>query len=218
MNNILDVDGPLITFLSKAGQCILLSMIWILTSIPIVTIGTSSAALYYAVVKSIKKNRGYPVKEYFRAWKRNFLRGTAFSIVILLLAGLMVYNREVITDTAADTSFEGGMLSAYVIYDGILLLLAMLSLYLFPVLSRFSMKASDLVKLSFLLSVKYIYYTVPLLCGVVALIVLQIRILPMWTVVILPAAWVYVSSVWIEKAMRKYYPGPKEGEDAWWLE
>ena len=68
---LLDVDGPVVTFLTKTGELILLGLVWLLTSFPVLTIGTSTIALYHAIVKSVRHERGYPVREYFKAFRQH---------------------------------------------------------------------------------------------------------------------------------------------------
>lgn len=228
MDEFFSSEGPLFGFLQQLGNLILLSIIFIICSLPVFTFGTASSALYYAVVKSVRRGRGYPIKEYFRAFKRNFLSGTILTLIIGGIAVLVLNNRLLIGQAslgepgaAANVIMgdpDGSMLTLYIIYDGILILLAFLSIYMFPVLSRFAMKLTDIIKLSFVIAVRYFYYTLLLVIGLGILLYLQWRVLPIWTILILPGIWTYASSYLIERAMKKYTPAPKEGEDAWYLE
>ena len=228
MDEFFSSEGPLFGFLQQLGNLILLSIIFIICSLPVFTFGTASSALYYSVVKSVRRGRGYPIKEYFRAFKRNFLSGTILTLIIGGIAVLVLNNRLLIGQAslgepgaAANVIMgdpDGSMLTLYIIYDGILILLAFLSIYMFPVLSRFAMKLTDIIKLSFVIAVRYFYYTLLLVIGLGILLYLQWRVLPIWTILILPGIWTYASSYLIERAMKKYTPAPKEGEDAWYLE
>ena len=47
-------------------------LLWLLCSLPVVTIGAASAALYYSVVKCIRHERGRLVKSFFAAFRRDF--------------------------------------------------------------------------------------------------------------------------------------------------
>lgn len=228
MGEFFSSEGPLIGFLQKIGTLIVLSVLFILCSLPMVTIGAAASALYYAVAKSVRRERGYPTKEFFRAFKRNLKNGTVLTVIFGGFAALILYNREVLWQASAGEremlsefmmgSSDGGALTLYVIYDGILIFLAMLAVYLFPVLSRFAMKLSDIVKLSFVMSLRFFYFTILLVAGTSILLYLQWKVLPMPTILLLPGGWTYLSSYLLEKAMKKYIPAPKEGEDAWYLE
>lgn len=228
MGEFFSSEGPLIGFLQKIGMLIVLSVLFLLCSFPLVTMGAAASALYYAVAKSVRRERGYPTKEFFRAFKRNLKNGTVLTVIFGGLAALILYNREVLWQASSGEremlpeimmgSPDGGTLTLYVIYDGMLIFLAMLAVYLFPVLSRFAMKLSDIVKLSFVMSLRFFYFTVLLTAGTGILIYLQWKALPMPTILLLPGGWTYLSSFLLEKAMKKYITAPKEGEDAWYLE
>ena len=228
MGEFFSSEGPLIGFLQKIGTLIVLSVLFILCSLPVVTIGAAASALYYAVAKSVRRERGYPTKEFFRAFKRNLKNGTVLTVIFGGFAALILYNREVLWQASAGEremlseimmgSPDGGALTLYVIYDGILIFLVMLAVYLFPVLSRFAMKLSDIVKLSFVMSLRYFYFTILLVAGTGILLYLQWKVLPMPTILLLPGGWTYLSSYLLEKAMKKYIPAPKEGEDEWYME
>ncbi len=228
MGGFFSSEGPLIGFLQKVGMLIVLSVLFILCSLPVITVGAAASALYYAVAKSVRRERGYATKEFFRAFKRNLKNGTVLTVIFGGIAALILYNREVLWQASAGEtgtlsklmmgSPDGSVLTLYIIYDGILILLAMLAVYLFPVLSRFAMRLTDIVKLTFVMSLRFFYFTILLTAGTGILLYLQWKVLPMPTILLLPGGWAYISSFPLEKAMKKYIPAPKEGEDAWYLE
>ena len=49
MKSIFDLESPLIGALTKIGDCICLSVLWLVFSLPIITLGASSTALSSAV-------------------------------------------------------------------------------------------------------------------------------------------------------------------------
>lgn len=228
MGEFFSSEGPLIGFLQKIGMLIVLSVLFLLCSFPLVTMGAAASALYYAVAKSVRRGRGYPTKEFFRAFKRNLKNGTVLTVIFGGFAALILYNREVLWQASSGEremlseimmgSPDGGALTLYVIYDGMLLFLAMLTIYLFPILSRFVMKLSDIVKLSFVMSLRFFYVTALLMAGTGILLYLQWKVLPIPTILLLPGGWTYLSSFLLERVMRIYTADPRDGEDAWYLE
>lgn len=228
MGEFFSSEGLLIGFFQKIGMLIVLSVLFLLCSFPLVTMGAAASALYYAVAKSVRRGRGYPTKEFFRAFKRNLKNGTVLTVIFGGLAALILYNREVLWQASSGEREmlseimmggpDGGALTLYVVYDGMLIFLAMLAVYLFPVLSRFAMKLSDIVKLSFVMSLRFFYFTVLLTAGMGILIYLQWKLLPMPTILLLPGGWTYLSSFLLEKVMKKFIADPRDGEDAWYLE
>lgn len=213
LKKLLSPEGSIITFLTKAGQVIILNIIWILSCIPIFTIGTATTSLYYAVMKNIRRNRSYPTVEYFASFKRVFAKGSILTIgtgVWLLL----LYH---LNATALATQSATGLFLNKV-YMALFLVTAGILVYLFPVLSRFTLNLTGMLKLSFVMAVRYIGYTVIILAGTAALVWLWIYVLPMPTIFFWPGAWCYVCTFMIEKALRKYMPAPDGNEDAWYYE
>ena len=58
--NIFGMDGKLYKFLDKFWHMVWIGVLWIVCSLPIITIGASSAAAYYAMVKSVRKSEDKP--------------------------------------------------------------------------------------------------------------------------------------------------------------
>ena len=54
MNRLFSLDGKLFHILSRIADLILLNVLWLLSSLPIITIGASTTALYYVMLKIVK--------------------------------------------------------------------------------------------------------------------------------------------------------------------
>ncbi len=211
--NLLSPEGSIFYALTKAGHIIILNIVWLLSCIPIVTIGTATTSLYYAMMKNIRRNRSYPLVEYWASFKRTFAKGSVFTVV----AGIwifLLYHLQTIAATGGGST--GIFLSR--LYGALMVVTAAVLIYLFPVLSRFTMSMTAMVKLAFVMAVRYIGYTVLILAGTALLIRVWIYHLPMTTIFFLPGIWCYLCTFMIEKALRKYMPAPDGNEDAWYYE
>lgn len=200
MKGILSFEGPFIQFFHKTGELIFVTVLFLLFCIPIITIGSSITSLYYATIKSVRRERGYPTQEFMRSLKRTLGKGIVLTIGMLIWYGLLalgVYRAE------------GRMVSVYGLF---LLVSIFISIYIFPVLSRFEMKLSEILKLSFVMSMRFIYFTIPIGLGTVLLIWLQIYYLPMPCILVLPGAWCYVVTFMMEKVLLAYMPTQEEAE------
>lgn len=58
MRSVFDIDGPVMSGVIKIFDCICLSVLWLLFSLPIITIGASSTALYTAVHRYLRRGKG----------------------------------------------------------------------------------------------------------------------------------------------------------------
>lgn len=210
---ILSPDGKFMYILTKAGQIIILNLVWLLTCIPIFTIGTAITSLYYAMMKNIRRNRSYPLVEYFASFKRTFVRGSIFTVVSGIWL-LLLYHLQTIAVTVQG---ENGIFLNK-LYVALMVVTAAILIYLFPVLSRFTMSMTDMVKLAFVMAIRYIGYTILILAGTALLFWLSFFYLPIPVILFLPGAWCYVCTFMIEKALRKYMPASDGNEDAWYYE
>ena len=71
---------------------IVVSFLWLICSLPIFTLGASSTALYYAVVKCIRHDRGDLTATFFRGFRQNFCLATL--IWLLIIAYLLVIGAD----------------------------------------------------------------------------------------------------------------------------
>ena len=90
MNGLLSPNSKFGRGVMKAGYLIILSWLWLLTSLPIFTIGASSVALYDIVRKVLKEKEGPIAQTFFQSFKANFKQATGLWLIIL--AVLLVCN------------------------------------------------------------------------------------------------------------------------------
>lgn len=204
-------DGPLMGILEKTGQLIVLSALWLVGSLPVITLGTSTAALYYGVMKGLRRERGSPWREFLRCYRMALGRGIAASLLGLIPGVLLAMNIRILT------AQEGRNVLLTLNVAGLILLLAA-AVYIGPVLSRFTMKAVKAWQLAFVMSLRFPLDTVWMLGGTALLALLQVYVFPMATVLFLPGAWSFVISFRMEGCLRKYMPPRKENENAWYYE
>lgn len=214
MKNFLNADGPLVGLLDKIGQLILLGVCWIIGSIPIVTLGTASTALYYAVMKSVRRGQGYSLGEFWKSYKANLGRGVLAFLPMLLMAGILCFNLWTLYN-AENSSQNGTLMLASILC---LVLICFMWVYLWPVLSRFSMGVGDAWKLAFVMALRFIPYSLAITAGTALLVAAQIWILPVPAILLIPGPWCFVTTFMMEKALRKYMPAKQENDDAWYYE
>ncbi len=205
MGQFFSAEGPIFRFMTVIGNMILATILWMIGCLPVITVGTSTAALYYTTVKSVRKEVGYVHTEFWRGYKNNLRYGTLSTVAFLLLAGLLWIELRIISQGGAEASplwrLAVRLLAALVLLVG---------LYLFPVMSRFQLKLGKLCILSFLMSVRFWYITLALAAGLVITVLAQIYLLPLPLVLLTPGLWCYLSSFLVERAMKAYMPKPQE--------
>jgi uncharacterized membrane protein YesL len=217
MNSFFGSDGQLLGILEKLGQLIIANILWLLCCIPVVTVIPATTSFYYTVIKSVRRERGYAAQEFFRSMKRTLRKGVAFSVLLLLWGAALWYGRAFAI--ANDTESFNVLLFAY---DVLIAVSACTVTCLIPVFSRFEMRMTALVKLSFVMAVRYLYYSIPLAAGSIFIGWLIIMKLPMPCIVILPGIWCYAATCPVEKMLLAYMPkddtsSTNRSVDAWYM-
>ena len=129
MKEIFGFEGGFTAACSRIFDLMILGFLWILCSLPIITIGASSAALYYATVKSVKNRNGYAVQEFFRSFRQNLVPGMVLWLIILAVSVILRLNIGVLMAKAS--GYVG--LFFICLYAAAAIYIEMAACYLFPI-------------------------------------------------------------------------------------
>ena len=89
MKGLFSYDSPVMGALTAIGDCICLSAMWLLFSLPLITIGASTTAMYAAAYHVIRKKEGGLWRSFWEAFKDNFKRSTLIWLVVLVVMALL---------------------------------------------------------------------------------------------------------------------------------
>lgn len=92
----LNTDNLFFRFVNKAFDVIALSILWFICSLPLFTIGASTTALYYTVLKNIRSNRGYCYKGFFHCFRENFKNTVIPSIIYVAIILIAVADMRIL--------------------------------------------------------------------------------------------------------------------------
>lgn len=136
------MDSPLMRFLTKIADLMVLNILFCVTSIPLITIGASWTALYSVTLKMVRDEEGSVSRSYFRSFRQNFKQATLLWLGVLVVLALLVLDIRILNGVAGGTA--PGLLRVGV---EILALLGIMVLqYLFPSLARFEASLADTLK------------------------------------------------------------------------
>ena len=89
LRGIFDLDNPVMRFLSRVADIMILNLLFILCSIPVFTTGASLSALYYCLFKMKEGTEGYLVRKFFHSFRENFKQATLMWLIMLVPAFIM---------------------------------------------------------------------------------------------------------------------------------
>ena len=85
LDGIFNYDNKFFRAVNKLADLVILSFCWLISCIPIFTIGAASSALYSAVHKSIRRGKGYVWSGYWSAFRSDFKQATKAWLIMLLI-------------------------------------------------------------------------------------------------------------------------------------
>ncbi len=99
---ILDIDGPLVTFLSKMADMMWLTILTMVCCIPIVTVGASLTGLNYVALRMARNEDGYVTKSFFKAFKENFKQATIIWLIFVAIFAFLFVDYRILTTTGVE--------------------------------------------------------------------------------------------------------------------
>lgn len=199
MAGFFNYENKLMTGLNKIFDCMIVSALWCVLSIPVVTVGATTTALYYVVNKSIRHSRGYAYKEFFSAFKSNFKQATVvwlINLFLLILGVVDCYILYNLWESLAAAKIIMGVIVALLIF------LVMWMTYVYPYMARFALPTKALMKNCAIIALVNFKWSILLfLLFVVAVVAFVfVPVLSMF----LPGIYMVIANRIIERVFRKY--------------
>ena len=154
MGGFFSLDSKFMRTMSMIADLIILNVIYLVTCLPVVTIGAASTAMYTVCFRLGTAREGSLVKGYFRAFRDEFRQATLVWLFLLLFGAASCVNIFIFL------SMDGWM--HYLFFPFVLFLLVVLMMvgYAFPLLSQFRNDTKSVIKNALIFSVAYLPRTV----------------------------------------------------------
>lgn len=90
--NFLNYDSPFMTECRKLVNFILLGLLWILASIPVITAGAATTAMFYTGEKNVRKDAGKIWSTFWKTFRKEFKQATLLWLIGALLTVILANN------------------------------------------------------------------------------------------------------------------------------
>ena len=134
-----------------------MGILWTIFSLPLVTIGASTTALYYVATKKVTDREGsYMIQDFWHSFKGNFVQST---ITFLLLVGVgfaVWFNFTLL----GQMDLEGFGLIIRLTLGFVTIQLLLLVSIIFAVIARFDLKLGAAFKATLALAYKHLFSTI----------------------------------------------------------
>lgn len=165
MKSAFNLDSPFFRLMSRIGDIFLLNLIFVITCIPIVTIGAAVTALMTIEIKMTTNKEGYIISGYWKAFRRNFKQAT---IIHLLLGGIGLL---LLFDLNFWVNLETNGSNLMIVVSIIpIILYSMIMIYVYVQQAIFENRIIATIKNSLLMAIKYLPITILLAISMVAVV------------------------------------------------
>ena len=206
LKRLFHYDNPIFQAINTIGEIIILNFMWMICSLPVVTIGASTTALMYSCIK-LHHHEGYPWSNFLTSFKENLKQGTALFLIYAIAGAVLA--ADMVLGNQAGSSF-GTLMKVTACVLAIPYFLTLL--YVFGVQSRFVNSVKDTIRYSFFLSIRSWKTTLQMVLLVVVVVLANTTVaLVNYITLMFGAGFIaYFLSAYYNRVFEPYLPKPDE--------
>ena len=199
MREFFSLDGGFQKYGGFLADIMILSFMWILFSIPFITVGASTSALYYVATRRIANREGYITSDFWEAFKLNFKKSTLLWLVFCFVFVLLIVNMMASGDLG---QIRNVVLPVQIV---VLIQLLFMFVYVFPVLARFEMDTMQIVKSCFFMANRHLATTITCAVLLLGILFLTVLVAPIF-LFMAPGVYGILSSYMLVRIFKRYRP------------
>ncbi len=214
MNRFFSMDNKFFQAMGRIADLLILNLVFLVCCIPVVTIGPALTALHYVTLKMARNEESYIIRSFFKSFKQNFRQGLIINLILLATIAILYVDFRLIPAI-------GGVTAKVLQYLLMVLafLLAMMYMYIYPVLAKFYNPITAVFKNSLLMAIRHLPYTILELVitvlpfGILLIPNLQMQATLLMIFILLGGALIaFINGHFFSKIFDNYIP--KEEEEA----
>lgn len=212
MSRVFNPENKFWNFMDKVANVTCMSLLWTLTSLPLITMGAATTAFYSYTMRQVRDTEGGILSGFFSAFKRNFKKATILWLLTVLGVAFFAVDFVAVWNMFR---LVGGVPA--ILVGALVLCLAILflgcTLYVWPLLAVFDFPLKKLISNSFIMAVGNLHFTITLaLLWLLAAVgcVYMSGLFFLWI-----GLAIFISSYFIDTVFKKYTGELAEEQAAW---
>lgn len=202
MKTLFDPENRLMQVMTRLTDLLIISILWSICSIPLVTVGASTTALYYVTLKMVEEADSSILRSFFRSFWRNLRQGVVLTVLLAGVCVFLYWDQSILTRLIPDGA---GVIQLIFRVLGIVFVLG--AGFVFPLLARFENTIFGTLRNAWLLALANLPRAV--LLGGMNLVPLLVylfapntffRILPVW-LIFAPGVIAYFGALLLRKPL-----------------
>lgn len=159
---IFNMNNPFWQGMGRIFDACLLNILWLLCCLPIVTIGPSTTAFYFAMINLVRGEEIYVSQDFFRSFRGSFRQSMRASLVLMPIGAFLALDVYICYKSGT------GIFTFLMVFFAILFVLwSFVTLYTIPLVAKFDNTLKNTLIRAFTLSIKNFSQTLMMLFAVV---------------------------------------------------
>lgn len=160
MIHLFNPENKFWNFIGKITDACLMSILWVICSLPIITVGGATVAFYDYTMKQVKDLEGSIIKSFFTSFKANFKKATV--IWLIELAGIIFFAYDIIAawNLYLNTGIPGLIMLSIIACFTLIFLSCLM--YVYPLLAVFDFPLRKTLGNSFIMAMANLPVTITL--------------------------------------------------------
>lgn len=214
MSSFFNMDSPIMRFLGRLADVMILNIVFLITCIPIVTIGAAWTSLSYVTLKMSRDEESYILKSYFKAFRQNFRQATAIWGIAIVAMFIFYMDFHIIRNMSQSMAQI-----LFILLSVVAIFFALTLLYVFPVLAKFDNSILNTIKNAFLIAIGNLPRTLLMVAVIIGSVVLTF--LSQQTIAVGLLVWImvgfaliaFINAHFLVKVFDRYIPQEEENSD-----
>lgn len=201
MGDFFNYDNKFFMAMSKLADCFYVSVLWVVFSLPVFTMGASSAALYQTARKVILNDEGYVFKTFTSEFKSNFKQCTKIWLIHIVLYAFLAVEAGLARNAIINGG--GGYLGiSYYLCLVFILVNFIWSVYTMTYTARFELNVKDTLKNGLLLIIGFLPWSALMIFIFIATMLI-LWFLPFF-IILFPAFVGMLYSIILERIYKRF--------------
>lgn len=172
MRELLNPEGPVLSFITRIVDTVWLNLLWLLCCIPIVTAGAATTALFSVTLKMVKNEEGNVTRQFFQAFRSNFRFSTKVWLVMLAGIAVLATDGYILWHLRYRNAFWTVLSAVYLV---LVAGCGVIAMYIFPLMARFENTMLAMFRNSLLIGMRFLLCTAAMAAIYFLMLVIIVR-------------------------------------------
>ena len=156
MRNLLNPDSPVMRLVTKIADTVFLNILWFIFSLPIVTAGAATTALFDITLRMANDEEGSLLNGFISSFRSNFRSSPRTWLILLAAGAVFAFDGYVLYHMHSSNALWTIITAIFLVGLAAYLIVLM---YVFPLMATFENTSLAMIKNAFMIGMRFLLCT-----------------------------------------------------------